>query len=794
MAPDGDPAASVPASSPGGIAFVSAGGMAASHPPLPASDLCAVAPRTDAETNTLGVHPEPIACWRVEDARFEFDSSMVLPAIGREARVLAKLRQDHAATVAGADGGTVRILPRVAIFGHADPVGDDEYNKRLSGRRAKAVYALLTKDPALWEALYSSPHGRDDWGLRAVQTMLAHLQGGAPAVTGRHDAATDAAVRDFQGANGLAVDGKPGPRTRERLFRAYMDALCGPGFRLDPAQDFLAAGADPGGKGDYHGCGEFNPVLLFSRNEQAGFANPSTHPRRNAENAPNRRVLLLLFEPGTRVEAELWPCPRAEDGTAGCRKRLWSDARVRSQTLSDAGRRTWTRDGDTFACRFYHRLVRHSPCEGDVLLGTTRWDIAPMTSSSADGLDFDVRPSHAPPSPPPPRPPDLNQPVLAAELLAITLDGGIAVQRAGAVVAVPHWEPGQDVRELDQPGALMQPSGSRRPAACLAHAAGRTPARVRVTVRITRSEGGLPGALALKGDLDGLQIEGACPSHVGEHVVEATIRNLPETARHVQGDCLWRLEHDGQPVASLPPTTRLEWFILHDRPGRAFASGVWAEALRFVFDHARVGPADGPRAAIARIADHCHRGHGLHYDTRHGAPHFDSYGAIGGGSFELRRYLTHLPSVLLQRDGSADDGRTVNCYDQAAAVQVLATAIGLDAAVFYLSPFGCILPTDLVGVGNCNNPFFAGNGSAPVTAPDDPRRTAFANHAFAHLAQRVEDACAGPHHDEPLRAYLQASVDVEHSRRRRFWDPGTQAPIDYLVGRTQALPGVGAVR
>ena len=51
--------------------------------------------------------------------------------------------------------------------------------------------------------------------------------------------------------------------TRAALFRAYMDWICGRDFILDPAKDFLA-GSDPKGKGDYQGCGEFNPLLLFS--------------------------------------------------------------------------------------------------------------------------------------------------------------------------------------------------------------------------------------------------------------------------------------------------------------------------------------------------------------------------------------------------------------------------------------------------------------------------------------------------------------------------------------------------
>src|ERR1035441_9549451 len=60
----------------------------------------------------------------------------------------------------------------LAIFGHADPVGSDIYNKKLSGRRAMAVYGLLTRDLSIWEELYSDT---TDCGPKTVQEALAAL-------------------------------------------------------------------------------------------------------------------------------------------------------------------------------------------------------------------------------------------------------------------------------------------------------------------------------------------------------------------------------------------------------------------------------------------------------------------------------------------------------------------------------------------------------------------------------------------------------------------------------------------
>ena len=67
------------------------------------------------------------------------------------------------------------IFPPLSIFGHADPVGNDDYNKQLSGRRATAIYGLLTRDTHLWEELYSHSFGNDKWGVKAIQIMLAEL-------------------------------------------------------------------------------------------------------------------------------------------------------------------------------------------------------------------------------------------------------------------------------------------------------------------------------------------------------------------------------------------------------------------------------------------------------------------------------------------------------------------------------------------------------------------------------------------------------------------------------------------
>jgi hypothetical protein len=150
------------------------------------------------------------------------------------------------------------------------------------------------------------------------------------------------------------------PAVRKQLFRDYMDRLCGSDLEVAP-DEFLGRGVDPGGKADFQGCSEFNPILLFSKNEQQELARPNKKEERDTENAPNRRVLVFLFKQGVSINPKLWPCPRAKEGTAGCRKRFWSDAEKRRANQEE--RREFSKTRDTFGCRFYHRLAEASPCE-----------------------------------------------------------------------------------------------------------------------------------------------------------------------------------------------------------------------------------------------------------------------------------------------------------------------------------------------------------------------------------------------------------------------------------------------
>lgn len=409
------------------IRGTAAGGIAGLHAEASAPAVL-VAPTGADLPNTLRPAIVPFACWTIEDLRFEFGSSVIVAEAKDALELLAELLDEHTEPrpIRGEPRSADAVVPLISIFGHGDPVGDDDLNKRLSGRRAAAVYGLLTRRAEVWEDLYSNKQRfasscpGDEWGTRSLQLMLNELPADAAedetgetsaassaadydadgfprgldptedlgsgstedpeaeprklldpplAVTGVLDEPTKAAVRSFQESAhgrsaGLAVDGVPGPATRKELFTAYMDAICldrdGAPFKVDSAKGFLGRGEDAGGKADWQGCSEFNPLMVLSQDERAAFERSKDKTARNAANSINRRVLVLLFRPGVQAP-ENWPCPRASEGIGACKKRFWSDGEERRS--SGSTRREFADTRDTFACRFYQRLTTTSPCE-----------------------------------------------------------------------------------------------------------------------------------------------------------------------------------------------------------------------------------------------------------------------------------------------------------------------------------------------------------------------------------------------------------------------------------------------
>jgi peptidoglycan hydrolase-like protein with peptidoglycan-binding domain len=333
-------------------AEVTEGGMAGDLPG--ASHVFHIAPATKDEFNSLRPTLTPVSCWRIDQNRFAFDSSFVGEGGKNEFCLLARKRPPESK-----DAGLL------AVFGHADATGNDDYNKTLSGRRAMAVYAVLVREVPLWEQIYSQPLGGDRWGILVIQTMLAAIGHPPGKIDGADGPRTRSAIKYFQQSAGLPATSENDPLTRAELMKRYMDHLCtddsGAPFQYKP-QDFLGKGEDLQGKAAYQGCSEFNPVRVFSKRRIEAWKPPEKHAERDAAQRVNRRVLVYVFPSNVRFAVDKWPCPRAAEGAGGCRKSFWSNGDERRKSTDR--NRDFSGGADTFGCRFYDSFARFSPCEG----------------------------------------------------------------------------------------------------------------------------------------------------------------------------------------------------------------------------------------------------------------------------------------------------------------------------------------------------------------------------------------------------------------------------------------------
>jgi hypothetical protein len=366
----------------GTVHGTSDGGVTGLHDPADPFHFL-VGPSTSAEYNTARLRLIPIACFRIDDVRFQFDSSFVLPAIKEEMDTFSNLRKENPNMV-GAP---------ISIFGHADPSfqgnfelgsatqqSGDDYNKTLSGRRAMAIYALLTRDAAIWNTLYNHHLGGDVWGEDAIRTILNHIdsqdpsknkpgqpQGSSAPGSSSPSAAPSPGSSDPPDDPRVARYASDGGQ-RQQLFLQYMNLLCGD-LKLDKSSDFLARNAGPDQKGDVQGCSRFNPLIVFSQEKEDLFKkawpqkDKVTLAERNERNRPNRRVMILVFRKGSQVLPAKWPCPTFKEGGAACKKRFFSDGDQRRSTHLPGAERKFDDTHDTFACRFYQRISAGGPCD-----------------------------------------------------------------------------------------------------------------------------------------------------------------------------------------------------------------------------------------------------------------------------------------------------------------------------------------------------------------------------------------------------------------------------------------------
>jgi hypothetical protein len=346
------------------------GGIAGTHASVGPPEL-RVGSATDNQFNTITLRLVPIACFRVDDIRFFFDSSF-LASDPNNAKNDIRIEMQLLVDLLEANPDSP-----LSVFGHADPVGNDFVNKPLSGRRATVIYALLisTTEPDSAVKLWQEVAKTENWGDNERQQMQS-------------------------------LTGLPAGTPDASLFKAYMQKLTPAGLKI-AKKDFLAQGKDPNGKGDYQGCSEFNPQLIFSQQKNDAFDKDPDKTTRNDANSINRRVIVLLFQKGSKVVPANWPCPRATEGIEGCRLRFFAngDSR-RSRRLPDKDR-TFDDKQDTFACRFYQNLLTDSPCETAMTLVKIRLfdpqarplPFAPCVITETGQNPRAARATGAPPSP-----------------------------------------------------------------------------------------------------------------------------------------------------------------------------------------------------------------------------------------------------------------------------------------------------------------------------------------------------------------------------------------------------------
>jgi hypothetical protein len=207
----------------------------------------------------------------------------------------------------------------------------------------------------------------------------------------------------------------------------------------------------------------------------------------------------------------------------------------------------------------------------------------------------------------------------------------------------------------------------------------------------------------------------------------------------------------------------------------------WVTDLEFTIITAGADGQATPESALTQLTTYLHTSYGMIYDTTNGASHYTNETEI---RFDLSNYMT---KAL---------GNVVNCYDQASVVTVLGRLLGIGIDLTTVVPFGYINTVNLVGVGNCNNPFFGTDTTRTIVSVNDPFRTDFGMHAFAVYNDGVYDACAGPVTGVSRRTYFKNTIDLDktiqglNTRLQIAYEnyytlPGATAPHKLWINATQ---------
>lgn len=242
--------------------------------------------------------------------------------------------------------------------------------------------------------------------------------------------------------------------------------------------------------------------------------------------------------------------------------------------------------------------------------------------------------------------------------------------------------------------------------------------------------------------------------------IPMTLSTSTTMPSQIVGDIVWELTIvDSQQVITIAKPTRLELYWISAQPSSMYSKGVWVSVLRNVFPE--IVGADNQAQIVAKVANYCftgiYAGSPKQYDCVQGAPHYNT--SWEGGFIDLKLYYSNLETYC-------------NCYDQAGIVQASLGALGISSTWQYFDPCGFINQTNLIGWGECNNPFFKEHVIAQILPINDPNRTLFGNHAFITYANQVIDACQGPYTaTKSIAQYISAAIDTGTTLYTRYRPP-----------------------
>ena len=382
----------------------------------------------------------------------------------------------------------------------------------------------------------------------------------------------------------------------------------------------------------------------------------------------------------------------------------------------------------------------------------------------------------AAPSGPPPGPPPSSPAVVCdrfkGEILEVRFDDAVLLSEKGTSIplANPHWK------------AVSGGTAETNPAAIPV----KTKPDIKATVKVKVIKSDWTDLKKLNGKLGVLELEGDCPTSVGEHSVSVKVKGTPpETLFTEDGEMVWDIDVPCVTGKNLG-TTKIEIYgIVEDTSYPFLSSGRPIEALNFLYTKIptmkgmSVKDSDNPDTTITTaITQYCHTHHGLAYDTTSGKPYY----LISGTDFNLKQYINKHSTKC-------------NCYDQASAVLVFSGIIGLNGTKCFIGwggvfgtqsrTFGYIKTAKLVGGVDTNSPFYTAAGTGAIVPQLDVKRTSFGNHEFYYNTKinRVFDACAGPvlgGYD--LKDYLESVVDTSVVDSRFYYPTLPSKPLENPQG------------